>query len=105
MSSDKVPAEAFESLLPKVINILQLSQNPEGVASLEARKALLQAVSYRDSYAYGLSHASFVFKTTDLKESLGRAQELANSLPGGEVTVEEQDAVIAMLEEMQSDRR
>jgi hypothetical protein len=44
MSSDNVSAVAYETLLPKVINILQLAQNPEGVASLEARKALLQAV-------------------------------------------------------------
>jgi hypothetical protein len=51
MSSDNVSAVAYETLLPKVINILQLAQNPEGVASLEARKALLQAVrSYLNAY-------------------------------------------------------
>jgi hypothetical protein len=45
MSADTVPSAAFESLLPKMITILQTAQNPEGVVSPEVKRALLHAVS------------------------------------------------------------
>jgi hypothetical protein len=45
-----IPAAAFESLLPKLISVLELAQNPQGLVTPEAKRALVQAVSVdRDS--------------------------------------------------------
>lgn len=38
------------------------------------------------------------FQTNDFKNALQRAKDLANGLPGGELVVEEQEEIIAMLE-------
>lgn len=44
-------------------------------------------------------------QTTDFKDALNRAKEIANSLPGGELLIEEQEEVIAMLERLRDKKR
>lgn len=44
-------------------------------------------------------------QTNDLRDSLKEAKEAASSLPGGELSVEEQDEVIAMLERLKARKK
>ena len=44
-------------------------------------------------------------QTNDFKESISHAKDLANALPGGELNADEQDEIIAMLEEMRDHKR
>ena len=44
-------------------------------------------------------------KTNDFKNSINQAKELALGLPGGEMLIEDQDEVIAMLEELRVRKR
>ena len=46
-----------------------------------------------------------LMKINDFKDSLNRAKEITNGLPGGELLLEEQDDIIAMLEGMRDRKR
>ncbi|EPQ61149.1 hypothetical protein GLOTRDRAFT_113585 [Gloeophyllum trabeum ATCC 11539] len=81
-----LPVSSFDSLLLKLVNVLELSQRPEGTATHQARQALLQA-------------------TNDFKDSLARARELADGLPGGELLIQEQDELIDMLQSLKEQKR
>ncbi|KAG1741758.1 uncharacterized protein EDB91DRAFT_1129137 [Suillus paluster] len=76
---DPLPTSLFEGLLPKVAVVLDLTQKAEGTATPVAKQALLQA-------------------TNDFKYTLAQAKDYANTLAGGDLLVEEQDSVVAMLE-------
>jgi hypothetical protein len=76
----------YESLLPKLAHILQLTRHSEGVTTPEAKQALLHA-------------------TNDFKNTLSQAKDLAANLPGGELTLSEQDEVIRMLEAVRDQKR
>ncbi|TFY80964.1 hypothetical protein EWM64_g3051 [Hericium alpestre] len=81
-SEQPLQSSAFESLLPKLLTILELTQTTEGTVSTpQSKQELLQA-------------------TNEFKESLIRAKELANALSGGELVIAEQDEIIAMLERL-----
>lgn len=56
-------------------------------------------VHYRDS-SFNLCSQTF-----ELKEALAKAKELANSLPGGELMLEEQDELIRLLESVRDHKR
>ncbi|EIM92020.1 uncharacterized protein STEHIDRAFT_151370 [Stereum hirsutum FP-91666 SS1] len=85
MTDTSIPSSAFESLLPKLLATLELTQQ-ESTSTPQAKQALLHA-------------------TNDFKASLSRAKGLANALPGGELLIEEQDEVIAMLERLRDKKR
>lgn len=106
MSTTTLPPNAFDGLLPKLITILELSQRPEGTITPQARQALLQAVrcSPRPPLPGTSAHITAV-QTNDFKESISHAKDLANALPGGELNADEQDEIIAMLEEMRDHKR
>ncbi|KIK04145.1 hypothetical protein K443DRAFT_130976 [Laccaria amethystina LaAM-08-1] len=76
----------YESLLPKLAHILQLTRHSEGITTPEAKQALLHA-------------------TNDFKNTLSQAKDLAANLPGGELTLSEQDEVIRMLEAVRDQKR
>jgi hypothetical protein len=44
-TSETLPSSAFESLLPKLLTILQVTQRPEGTNNVRNKQDLLQAVS------------------------------------------------------------
>ena len=44
-ASETLPSSAFESLLPKLLTILQVTQRPEGTSNVRNKQDLLQAVS------------------------------------------------------------
>lgn len=76
----------YESLLPKLAHILELTRRLEGITTPEAKQALLHA-------------------TNDFKNTLSQARDVAANLPGGELTLSEQDEVIRMLEAMRDQKR
>jgi hypothetical protein len=47
----------------------------------------------------------FHYQTNNFKNALTQARELAIDLPGGEMLIEEQDAVIDMLESLRNRKR
>ncbi|KAI0005327.1 hypothetical protein BJV74DRAFT_880606 [Russula compacta] len=86
MASETLPSSAFQSLLPKLLTILQVTQRPEGTSNARNKQDLLQAVQA-------------------FREALNHARSLATALPGGELLVEEQDEIIAMLERLREKKR
>ncbi|KAG5636735.1 hypothetical protein H0H81_006993 [Sphagnurus paluster] len=86
MSTNPLPTSLYEGLLLKLVTILELTQKSEGIVTPQAKQALLQA-------------------TNDFKNSLAQAKELAASLPGGEMLVQDQDEVIAMFERLRERKR
>ncbi|KAL1700111.1 hypothetical protein EV121DRAFT_214861 [Schizophyllum commune] len=81
-----VPASLYEGLMPKLANVLELSQRPEGITTNEAKGAILDA-------------------TNDFKLTLARAKEFAVAMPGGESVVEDQDQVLKMLTQLRDKKR
>lgn len=45
MSADRLPTSLYESLLFKLVTVLELTQKSEGIVTPQAKQALLQAVS------------------------------------------------------------
>lgn len=45
MTSNALPATLYESLLVKLVTVLELTQNPGGTVTPQAKQALLHAVS------------------------------------------------------------
>ncbi|KAI0063251.1 hypothetical protein BV25DRAFT_1802639 [Artomyces pyxidatus] len=86
MSTDPLPSSTFESLLNKLLVVVELTQKPGGATTPQAKQELLHA-------------------TNEFKESLSRARALAKDLPGGELLTEEQDEVIAMLERLKQKKQ
>ncbi|KIM81750.1 hypothetical protein PILCRDRAFT_821099 [Piloderma croceum F 1598] len=86
MASSILPTALFEGLLLKLVTVLELTRRPEGMATPQAKQALLQA-------------------TNDFKNTLNKAKELVNLLPGGEMLVEEQDEIIDMLEKLRDHKQ
>ena len=44
MTTESLPSDVFESLLPKLLSILQVTQRPEGTSNVRNKQDLLQAV-------------------------------------------------------------
>jgi len=85
-NSNALPVGLYESLLLKLVTVLELTQTPEGTATPQAKQALLQA-------------------TNDFKNAMSQARELAIALPGGELFTGEQDEVIDMLQQLKDRKR
>ncbi|KAG6853307.1 hypothetical protein C0991_005316 [Blastosporella zonata] len=81
-----LPTSLYESLLLKLVTVLELTQKAEGIVTPQAKQTLLHA-------------------TNDFKIALNQAKETAATLPGGEMVVEDQDEVIAMLEKLRDRKR
>ncbi|KAJ7198933.1 hypothetical protein B0H12DRAFT_1156084 [Mycena haematopus] len=86
MTTNPLPVALFESLLLKLVAILELTQKSEGIVTPQAKQAVLHA-------------------TNEFKSALNQAKELAARLPGGELLIEDQTEVIAMLTEMRDRKR
>lgn len=103
MSAESLPVSSFDSLLVKLIVVLKLTQEPDGVVTTQAKQRLLQAVCKRNhltSHFYNLS-----MQTNDFKGAIAQAKELAENLPGGELMTEDQDDVIQMLQALKERKR
>ncbi|KAI0248082.1 hypothetical protein BJV78DRAFT_843886 [Lactifluus subvellereus] len=83
---ETLPSSALESLLTKLLAILRVTQRPEGTSNARNKQDLLQAIQA-------------------FREALNHARDLAIALPGGELLVEEQDEVIAMLERLRAKKQ
>ncbi|PPQ68477.1 hypothetical protein CVT25_008403 [Psilocybe cyanescens] len=78
MATSIFPISLYEELLPKLMEVLELTQQTSGISNPQSRQKLLQA-------------------TINFKNAISQAKEFAINLPGGELLIEEQDDVIKML--------
>lgn len=85
-NNETLPSSAFESLLPRLLTILQVTQRPEGTTNARNKQDLLQAIQA-------------------FREAMNHARDVAGALPGGELLIEEQNEVIAMLERLRAKKR
>ncbi|KAI0294780.1 hypothetical protein BC826DRAFT_1104529 [Russula brevipes] len=85
-AGESLPSSAFESLIPKLLSVLEVTQRPEGTSNVRNKQDLLQAIQA-------------------FREALNYARTLAGALPGGELLIEDQDEVIAMLERLRAKKR
>ncbi|KIM45470.1 hypothetical protein M413DRAFT_430051 [Hebeloma cylindrosporum] len=85
-SATVLPVSLYEGILPKLVAVLQLTQDPAGVSNPQARQKLLQA-------------------TNNFKNAIAQAKDFAINLPGGELLIEEQDDIIQMLETLRDRKR
>jgi len=86
MATNGLPITLYEDLLPKLVAVLELTQQTVGISTPEAKQKLLQT-------------------TKDFKNAIAQAKEFAANLPGGELLIEEQDAVISLLETLKERKR
>ncbi|KAJ3785394.1 hypothetical protein GGU10DRAFT_312957 [Lentinula aff. detonsa] len=73
-----IPSTVYDSLLLKLVAVLELTQKPDGISTPQAKQAVLQA-------------------TNEFKSHLFNAKALAENLPGGELNIDDQENVIKML--------
>ncbi|KAI0666223.1 hypothetical protein C8Q78DRAFT_984763 [Trametes maxima] len=79
-------ASVYESLLLRLANVVELATQDQGAFTPQARQALVRT-------------------TREFKDGMKEAQEFAATLPGGELSIEEQDEVIDMLEKLKERKR
>jgi hypothetical protein len=85
-NNETLPSSAFETLLPKLLTILQVTQRPEGTTNARNKQDLLQAIQA-------------------FREAVNHARDVAGALPGGELLIEEQNEIITMLERLRAKKR
>ena len=109
MTSNAIPIDLYESLLLKLVSVLELTLKPEGTLTPQAKQNLLAAVSGANVIILlGLTIPNTWFKypqTNDFKAAMRQAKDLAMSLPGGELLISEQDEIIAMLETLKDRKK
>ncbi|KAE9404929.1 hypothetical protein BT96DRAFT_853108 [Gymnopus androsaceus JB14] len=81
-----IPSTVYDSLLLKLVTVLELTQKPDGISTPQAKQAVLQA-------------------TNEFKSLLLQAKTLATNLPGGELHINDQDDVIEMLTTLRDRKR
>jgi len=81
-----IPSTVYDSLLLKLVAVLELTQKPDGISTPQAKQAVLQA-------------------TNEFKSLLLHAKTLAVNLPGGELHINDQDDVIEMLTTLRDRKR
>ncbi|KAF8816693.1 hypothetical protein BYT27DRAFT_7207080 [Phlegmacium glaucopus] len=86
MATNGLPITLYEDLLPKLIAVLELTQQTVGMSTPQAKQKLLQT-------------------TKDFKNAIAQAKYFAVNLPGGELLVEEQDDVISLSEMLKERKR
>ncbi|KAF8816672.1 hypothetical protein BYT27DRAFT_7220537 [Phlegmacium glaucopus] len=86
MATNGLPITLYEDLLPKLVAVLELTQQTVGISTPQAKQKLLQT-------------------TKDFKNAIAQAKDFAVNLPGGELLVEEQDVVISLLETLKERKR
>ncbi|KAJ4485325.1 hypothetical protein J3R30DRAFT_3283618 [Lentinula aciculospora] len=86
MTSNSIPSTAYDSILLKLVAVLELTQKPDGISTPQAKQAVLQA-------------------TNEFKSLLSNAKNLAENLPGGELDIDDQDNVIEMLSTLRDRKR
>ncbi|KAF8808881.1 hypothetical protein BYT27DRAFT_7095657 [Phlegmacium glaucopus] len=86
MATNGLPITLYEDLLPKLVAVLELTQQTVGISTPQAKQRLLQT-------------------TKDFKNAIAQAKDFAVNLPGGELLIEEQDDVISLLETLKERKR
>ncbi|QRV72776.1 RNA polymerase II transcription mediator complex subunit 9 [Ceratobasidium sp. AG-Ba] len=86
MSATPLSQATFEALLPSIVAILQTTQPQPSSNAQTQRQEIAKA-------------------TLALRSQLAHARDIVDALPGGEMLLEHQHEVIAMLKEMRNARR
>ncbi|KAL9715663.1 hypothetical protein Ac2012v2_000106 [Leucoagaricus gongylophorus] len=86
MTSNPLPVSLYENLLLKLVAVLELTHQEEGIATPAAKQTILQA-------------------TNDFRNALIRAKDLVVNLPGGELLIQEQEQLIQMLETLRNRKK
>ncbi|KAG7450832.1 uncharacterized protein BT62DRAFT_538245 [Guyanagaster necrorhizus] len=81
-----LPSSLYQHLITKLVVVLDLVQQSEGITTPQAKQALLHA-------------------TNDFRNAVATAKRLALDLPGGELVVREQDEIIMMLTQLRDGKR
>ncbi|KAI0761665.1 hypothetical protein BD413DRAFT_646624 [Trametes elegans] len=76
----------YEFLILKLANVVELATQDQGTLTPQAKQTLVRS-------------------TKEFKDGLREAQDYATTLPGGELSVQEQDEVINMLEMLKERKR
>ncbi|KAK0207935.1 hypothetical protein DFS33DRAFT_393992 [Desarmillaria ectypa] len=76
----------YQSLITKLVVVLDLVQQSEGITTPQAKQSLLHA-------------------TNDFRNAVANARRLALDLPGGDLLVREQDEAIMMLTQLRDGKR
>ncbi|GAW02772.1 hypothetical protein LENED_004440 [Lentinula edodes] len=84
--ANTIPSTVYDSLLLKLVTVLELTQKPDGISTPQAKQAVLQA-------------------TNEFKTLLVTAKNLADNLPGGDLDIVDQDNVIEMLTTLRDRKR
>ena len=104
MSTAVFPVSLYEGILPKLVAVLELTQDPAGVSNPQARQKLLQAVRPPNRSQIEVYQLLFL-QTNNFKNAIAQAKDFAINLPGGELLIEEQDDIIQMLETLRDRKR
>lgn len=108
---DAWPEGLFESIVPKLIAVLEHTQRSDSPVTPQAKQALLQAVRPPVRPTGPVSSSSSTLtrhppaQTTDFKTTLAHAKDYAARLPGGETNLDEQNELIAMLEDLREHKK
>ncbi|KDR68726.1 hypothetical protein GALMADRAFT_256548 [Galerina marginata CBS 339.88] len=102
MSNNVFPISLYEELLPKLVAVLELTQQTTGISNPQTKQKLLQAVIVLSSESF-VAHS--FRQTNNFKNAIAQAKDFAINLPGGELLIEEQDDVIEMLETLKERKR
>ncbi len=96
----------YGSLTLKLANVVELATQDQGTnLTPQAKQTLVRAVSTPDLAAPCIQLTLRPQQTREYKDSVKDAIGYATSLPGGELSVEEQDEVIEMLEKLKERKR
>lgn len=94
----------YESLSLKLANVIELAIQDQGSGlTPQLKQALVRSV--RTTFQPIDSVSSILLQTREFKDGLREANEYAATLPGGEMSVEEQDEVILMLEKLKERKK
>jgi len=65
MSATVFPVSLYEDILPKLVAVLELTQDPAGVSNLQARQKLLQAVRLQAFCLFKFTHSNLFALPSD----------------------------------------
>jgi len=110
MEANVLSISVFESLLPALANVLEVARRQDDTTTTltqQTKQELLKAVRSRLSLG-SFSQKIYIYsddQTNNFKSNLAEAKRLVDSLPGGNLTLSEQDEVIELLEKLRDEKR
>ena len=108
MSTNKpssLPTDAFEDLLPALVDLVAAIHCEDEPLNVH-KQSVAQAVRvYETLSSHGVLSVVFVSQTNVFKQRMAAAKDIVDTLPGGEMSLSDQDEVIAMLKALRDQKR